>query len=198
MRPLPAGFFKGPADRVARSLLGTCLRSSLGQVVVEGVVVETEAYLGPQDPASHAAARIGRTQRNETMFGPPGRAYVYRSYGIHWCLNAVTGDEGHPAAVLIRALDPIAGKEEMLLRRGGRRPLCSGPGRLCEALGVTGELDGHPLSRSPLQLLEGWAVPEERITVSGRIGVSRAADWPLRFYLESNSEVSRGAHVQRP
>ena len=113
---------------MARELLGCYLRSTLGGVTVGGVVVETEAYVGPEDPASHAAAGIGKTKRNATMFGPPGRAYVYRSYGIHWCLNVVTGEVGMPAAVLIRALDPICGSEAMRLRRGGG--LLSVPGRV--------------------------------------------------------------------
>ncbi len=106
--------------------------------MAEGVIVETEAYVGPHDPASHAATRIGKTERNKTMFGPPGHAYVYRSYGIHWCLNVVTEEVGFPAAVLIRALDPIVGVEEMRERRGGTAPLCAGPGRLTQALGVSG------------------------------------------------------------
>jgi DNA-3-methyladenine glycosylase len=195
-RPLPSVFFQRDAEVVARKLLGTCLRSLLGQQVKEAVVVEAEAYVGPHDPASHASARIGRTRRNETMFGPPGCAYVYRSYGIHWCLNVVTGEPGFPAAVLIRALDPVRGEDDMLRNRSGRRPLCSGPGRLTQALGITGELDGHPLHRPPLQLLRGWPVPDELVAVSGRIGIREAATWPLRFYLRGHPEVSRGPRVQ--
>lgn len=190
--PIPVDFFRRDAGTVARELLGSRLRSSLGGTVVEGVVVETEAYVGPEDPASHGAAGIGQTRRNQSMFGPAGRAYVYRSHGIHWCLNVVTGEPGFPAAVLLRALDPIVGTGEMLLRRGGRRPLCAGPGRLAQALGVSGEMDGHSLAGPPLQLLRGWAVGEEAIAVSGRIGVAKAADWPLRFYLRGHPEVSRG------
>ena len=117
------------------------------------------------------------------MFGPAGLAYVYRSYGIHWCLNVVTGDVGFPAAVLIRGLELVVGSETALQRRGGREPICAGPGRLCQALGITGELDGHDLSTSPLQLFRGWEVPELAVAVSGRIGIRHAADWPLRFYL---------------
>lgn len=183
---------------MARNLLGTCFRSVIGNEVMEAVVVEAEAYVGPHDPASHAAARIGLTYRNRSMFGPPGRAYVYRSYGIHWCLNVVTGEPGFPAAVLVRALDPIRGEEKMLRNRGGRTPLCAGPGRLTQALGVTGDLDGHLLDRPPLQLLRGWPVPDGLVSVSGRIGVRQAADWPLRFYLRGNSEVSRGPHTSSP
>jgi DNA-3-methyladenine glycosylase len=189
---LPEDFFLQDAGMVARSLLGSCFRSSVDGKVVEGVVVETEAYVGPHDPASHGAARIGKTRWNRAMFGPPGRAYVYRSYGIHWCLNVVTGESGFPAAVLIRALDPIAGVGEMASRRGGMLPLCAGPGRLTQALGITGDLDGHPLADAPLQLLRGWPMGEESVAVSGRIGVGRAADWPLRFYLRGHPEVSRG------
>ena len=190
-RPFPDGFFLRDAAEVARNLLGSRIRSSLEGAMVEGVVVETEAYPGPHDAASHAAARIGKTLRNRSMFGPPGRAYVYRSYGIHWCLNVVTGKSGFPAAVLIRALDPTLGAEDMARRRSGRTPLCAGPGRLAQALGVTGDLDGHLLADPPLQLLPGWRVPRDLVAVSGRIGVAKAADWPLRFYLRGHPEVSR-------
>ena len=176
---------------MAQELLGCYLRSSVGGIVVEGVIVETEAYVGPHDPASHAAARIGKTKRNASMFGPSGHAYVYRSYGIHWCLNVVTDVVGFPAAVLIRALDPITGVDEIRERRGGRVPLCAGPGRLTEALGVSGELDGHSLREKPLKLLAGWQVPAVDVGVSGRIGVRHASDWPLRFYVREHPEVSR-------
>jgi DNA-3-methyladenine glycosylase len=154
-------------------------------------VVEVEAYVGPEDPASHAAAHIGKTKRNRTMFGPPGRAYVYKSYGLHWCLNAVTGPEGFPAAVLIRALAPILGESVMARRRSGRRPLSSGPGRLTEALAVTGAMDGHSLDSDPLRLFPGWAISDDRVGVSGRVGVRKAANWPLRFFLLGHPDVSR-------
>jgi DNA-3-methyladenine glycosylase len=190
--PLPDSFFLRDASAVARDLLGTCLRSTVGGIRVEGVVVETEAYLGPDDPASHAARRIGRTSRNETMYGPPGRAYVYRSYGIHWCLNVVTGAVGFPAAVLFRGLDPIRGIECVRVRRGGKEPLGAGPGRLGQGLGVTGALDGHSLKATPLELLRGWRVRDEAVGVSGRVGVGVAADWPLRFYLLDHPQVSPG------
>jgi len=113
---------------------------------------------------------------------------------VHWCLNIVTGEAGRPSAVLIRALDPILGLKHMAGRRRGRTPLCSGPGRLAQALGISGDLDGHDLTIPPLQLLDGWSPPDVAVVVSGRIGVSRAADWPLRFYLEGHPEVSRGPH----
>ena len=157
---------------------------------MEAVVVETEAYVGPHDPASHAAARIGRTKRNLAMFGPPGGAYIYRSYGIHWCLNVVTRDEGYPAAVLLRAADPLAGLDHMRRRRGGKEPPCSGPGRLAQALGVSGDLKGCSFCRGSLVLLEGWQIPDPIVGVSGRIGISRAKDWPLRFFVRGHPEVS--------
>jgi DNA-3-methyladenine glycosylase len=154
------------------------------------VIVETEAYLGPDDPASHAATRGGPTHRNRAMFGPPGRAYVYRSYGMHWCMNVVTGAEGVAEAVLLRGLDPIEGEPHMSLRRRGRAPLASGPGRLCEALGITGALYGHDLATTPLELIPGWRVPDRFVATSGRVGVNVAADWPLRFYVRGNPGVS--------
>lgn len=189
-RDLAPDELKRPADEVARSLLGLRLVSTVDGEPTSGIIVETEAYTGPDDPASHAARRIGRTSRNESMFGPAGRAYVYRSYGIHWCLNVVTADEGHPSAVLLRALEPREGRTVMVRRRDRPTDLCSGPGRLTQALGVTGTLDGHDLVREPLRLASGWRIPEDRIGVSGRIGISRATEAPLRFYVRSHSSVS--------
>jgi len=158
---------------------------------VAGVIVETEAYSGPDDPASHAATASGPTKRNRAMFGPPGYAYVYRSYGVHWCLNVVTGGEGEPGAVLIRGLDPLEGEDVIATRRGGRRPWTAGPGRLGMALGVTDALYGHDLRRPPLVLRAGWSVPDAAVGVSPRIGVSKAADWPHRFYVRGAPGVSR-------
>lgn len=176
---------------VARALLGTRLVATTDGVRTAGVIVETEAYRGPDDPASHAATRNGRTVRNAAMFGPAGRAYVYRIYGMHWCVNIVTGADGDPQAVLIRALDPLEGEEEMRRRRGGAPRLASGPGRLCQALGVTGALYGHDLRHPPLEVRSGWSIPDEQVGVSGRIGVRAAGDWPLRFFVRGNAAVSR-------
>ena len=178
---------------VARDLLGARLVSTVDGALTSGVIVEAEAYHGPDDPASHAATRGGRTTRNAAMFGPPGRAYVYRIYGMHWCVNVVTGTEGDPQAVLIRALDPLAGEEEMRRRRGGALGLASGPGRLCQALGITGALYGHDLTVPPLEVRAGWVVPDADVAVSGRIGVRAAADWPLRFFVRGNPGVSRSS-----
>ncbi len=156
-----------------------------------GVIVETEAYAGPGDPASHAATRKGRTERNRAMFGPPGRAYVYRSYGVHWCMNVVTGREGEAQAVLVRGVEPLEGEAVMSARRGGAKPLAAGPGRLCVALGITDALYGHDLRRPPLTLLAGWTVPDQSVGVSRRVGVSVAVDWPFRFFVRGSHGVSR-------
>ena len=156
-----------------------------------GAVVEVEAYTGPGDPASHAAARIGRTRRNASMFGPAGTAYVYLSYGLHCCLNVVTGPVGDPCAVLLRAVDPIEGLGIMAARRGREQDLASGPGRVGQAFGVTDALDMHDFSSAPLRLLPGWSIPPGSVDVSPRVGVSAAQDWPLRFFVRGNTSVSR-------
>lgn len=195
--PLPAAFYARPAELVARSLLGCTLVTVVDGKRTSGRIVETEAYLGPHDPASHAAERIGRTARNESMYGPPGIAYVYRSYGVHWCLNAVTDDPGFPAAVLIRALEPRQGIQVMRGRRQLRgvaltdRQLCSGPGRLTEALAITGALDGHMLDRPPLWVEQGEEVAAADVVCRPRIGITRAAEWPLRFCVRSSRWLSR-------
>ena len=152
---------------------------------VGGIIVETEAY-HPEDPASHSYA--GPTARNAAMFGPPGRAYVYRSYGIHWCLNVV-GRRGR--AVLIRALEPVAGLDRMAERRGlaDPRALCSGPGKLCQALAVTREHDGLPLDRPPFELHARTAPVE--LLVGPRIGITKAVDQPWRFGLKGSPFLSR-------
>jgi DNA-3-methyladenine glycosylase len=179
-RPLAAAAaidFAAPSHEVARALIGVTL-------LVDGVggrIVETEAY-DRDDPASHSFG--GPTLRNAAMFGPPGRAYVYRSYGIHWCLNFVCREEGHGAGVLIRALAPSMGLERMRERRGLEdvRLLCAGPGRVAQALGIDGSFNGKSLDRPPFVLLAAAddhpAVPVE---AGPRIGISRAADVPWRF-----------------
>ena len=188
--PLADGFFNRPARDVARALLGSRLISTIGGRHAYGVIVETEAYDGPTDPASHAATVTGVTKRNAVMFGPAGFSYVYRIYGVHWCMNVVTGPEGEAGAVLLRGLHAMEGLAVMRERRG-RAPLTTGPGRLCQALGVTGDLYGHDLRAEPLQLQAGWDVPDDLVRVSTRIGVRAAADWPYRFYVFGASGVSR-------
>ena len=125
------------------------------------------------------------------MFGPGGCAYVYLSYGVHWCMNVVTGLEGRAEAVLLRGIEPVEGIDIVVARRGGREPLAAGPGRLCEALAITGDLYGHRLNQEPLELVAGWQVPDSLVGVSGRIGVSAAAERPFRFYVLGSPGVSR-------
>jgi DNA-3-methyladenine glycosylase len=176
-------FFRRPAQEVARALIGvTLLVDDAG-----GIVVETEAY-DHEDPASHSFR--GRTSRNAAMFGPPGCAYVYRSYGVHWCLNMVCGTEPG-SAVLVRALQPAAGIAVMQERRGTTdiRKLCSGPGRLCQALGITAALDGHPLHRPPFAL-KGRA-SAVAISAGRRVGITKGADTPWRFGLAGSAFLSR-------
>ena len=180
-----------PVIDAARELLGCVLLSNIGGVRTAGVIVETEAYGGPDDPASHAATVHGPTPRNRVMFGPPGRAYVYRSYGMHWCMNVVTGPDGTAQAVLIRGVEPIDGEGAMVARRAGASPLAAGPGRLCAALGITDERYGHDLRHPPLQLLRGWEVPDDVVGVSPRIGIATAKDWPYRFFVRGSAGVSR-------
>ncbi len=169
---------------VAPELLGcTLLVGGVG-----GRIVEVEAY-DHEDPASHGYA--GLTERNRSMFGPPGCAYVYRSYGVHWCLNFVCEPEGTAAAVLVRALEPMRGLAVMRARRGLDEPrlLCSGPGRLCEALEVTREQDGRPLDKPPFELLP--RAEEAEVVTCPRVGIARAADLPWRHVLAGSKFLSR-------
>jgi DNA-3-methyladenine glycosylase len=155
---------------------------------VGGIIVETEAY-DREDPASHSFS--GPTPRNAVMFGPPGRAYVYLSYGIHWCLNFVCREKGHGAGVLIRALEPAAGIPLMIERRrqSDLRALCSGPGRLGEALGITHALNGRRIDRPPFRLKA--AATEAQVVCGPRIGISKAVDQPWRFGLAGSRYLSR-------
>lgn len=187
---MQAKFYARPTEAVARGLLGQILVSDVGgrRRQTAGRIVEVEAYIGPQDPACHAYGHR-RTARTEPLYGPPGTAYVYFTYGMHWCLNAVTELPDYPAAVLIRALEPIAGVATMRRRRG-KEPLCSGPARLCEALGVTGKLNGVSLQHGLLRIVEGKKPKPGDIVTGPRIGITQAADWPLRFYLKDSPWVS--------
>ncbi len=185
MKTVLAGIdFAAPAHEVARQLIGVT-------VLVDGVggrIVETEAY-DRDDPASHAFS--GPTERNQAMFGVPAHAYVYRSYGIHWCLNFVCRDLGHGAGVLIRALEPVSGIATMQARRDMHDlgQLCSGPGKLCQALGVTRACNGLSLAAPPFELVAADA-PVALVT-GPRIGISRAMEVPWRFGLAGSRFVSR-------
>jgi len=181
--PLPAGFYDRDPAVVARELLGAVIRHEDELGAVSGRIVETEAYLGPHDPASHSV--VGRTARTRHMFGPPGVAYVYFVYGMHWCVNAVTREEGYGSAVLIRALEPLEGIERMRARRPKARrdaQLCDGPAKLCAALGIDRRFDGAVLTGgSALTIHAGTPVPDERVVVGPRVGITKAVEWPLRF-----------------
>jgi DNA-3-methyladenine glycosylase len=203
---LPRSFFEAPVVQVARSLLGCALIAQGPDGTIAGLIVETEAYAGPEDRASHA--RAGRTSRTAPMFGPAGCAYVYLVYGMHWCLNVVTGGSGQAAAVLLRAVEPRAGITLMRARRGlpvgsHDRLLCAGPARLCQAFGVDRSLDGHDLTR-PGSLWIG--VPEDgrpptararrpAVLVGPRVGVEHAgrpwSERPWRFGLRGSPWLSR-------
>ena len=179
----PADFLRD-APEMARMLIGAVL-------LVDGVggrIVETEAY-DREDPASHSHS--GPTPRNQAMFGPPGRAYVYRSYGIHWCLNFVCREEGHGAGVLIRAIEPLAGLATMCERRGLHEPklLCSGPGRVGQALGIEHGMNGHRLDQRPFSVHA--ADRDYDVVVGPRIGITKAADVPWRFGMAGSKFVSR-------
>ncbi len=181
--PLPGSFYDRDPELVARALLGSVLRMVDDQGAISGHIVETEAYLGPHDPACHAVTR--RTARTWHLFGAPGIAYVYFIYGMHWCVNAVTQEEGVGSAVLVRALAPLEGVERMRTRRPKAkhdRDLCNGPGKLCAALGIDRLHDGAPLTgTASLTIHAGVKVPVDQILVGPRVGISKAVDWPLRF-----------------
>jgi len=181
---LQRDFFARSSHEVAPDLIGVTL-------LVDGVggpIVEVEAY-DQDDPASHSFN--GRTSRNAVMFGPAGYAYVYRSYGIHWCLNFVCAEPGRAEAVLIRALQPANGLDTMRQRRGvdAERALCSGPGKLCQALAVTGAHDGLPLDEPPFELLARTQTPA--IATGTRIGLTKAAERPWRYGLAGSPYLSR-------
>ena len=189
---LPVSFFERPADVVARELLGATVTSTFDGSRTAGRIVETEAYLGYVDPASHGC-RHRRHARNEALFGPAGTWYVYLSYGMHWCANLVCGIPGEASAVLLRALEPVDGLAIMRARRGGvaDRQLCSGPGKLCQALGITRDQDGSAMRRSGVLVRSRGGGSATAILATPRIGITKAVDWPLRFVIAGSPWVSR-------
>jgi DNA-3-methyladenine glycosylase len=198
LRPLPLSFYRRPAEEVARDLLGRWLVRELAGERLVLRLIETEAYLGTPDRASHAW-NGRRTPRNESLYLPGGYAYVYFIYGMHFCLNAVTGEADIGSAVLLRAGEPVEGEERMRENRGWSRPprpgdLAGGPGKLCQALAIGRELDGVLLDRPPLWIARGEPVEPAEVVAGPRIGVDyagEAAQWPLRFAVRGNRHVSK-------
>lgn len=189
--PLPRAFYRRPAPLVARDLLGCVLVSRRGRALTAGRIVETEAYLGPEDAASHAAFRPGS---HALFYGDGGVAYVFLNYGTHHCLNAITGPAGTPGCVLIRALEPLEGRAAMARRRGvapEARRLASGPGNLTRALGISLRDNGAELTRPPLTIEPAPAPRRFRVATGPRIGITRAVELPLRFWIAGHPGVSR-------
>src|SRR4051812_8737810 len=189
---LSRDFYARETEIVARELLGCVLECHADDGIASGRIVETEAYVGEHDLACHAAA--GRTRRTEPLYGPPGIAYVYFIYGVHWCFNAVTRAEGLPSAVLIRAVEPMTGVALMRRRRGAAKrdvDLTNGPGKLCAALAIDARHNALPLDRAPLVIRRGDPVADADVLVTPRIGISQSADWPLRWIVAGNPYVSR-------
>jgi DNA-3-methyladenine glycosylase len=188
---LPRSFFQQDTNIAARCLLGARLVRILDGQRISGLIVEVEAYNGEQDLACHA--RVGRTSRNAVMYGPPGHAYIYFTYGMHWCLNAVTREEGFPAAILLRAIHPLEGLEHIARHRPGRPPAewCNGPAKLCQALRLDGSLNGCDLcdEHGPLFIEMGAQVSGGMIRTSARIGIGSVPEpWrskPWRYFLKN-------------
>lgn len=190
-------FLSGPPDTAARRLLGCHLIRKIEDQILVGRIVETEAY-HQSDAASHS--HKGRTARTEVMFGAPGFLYVYFIYGMHYCCNVVTGPAGEGSAVLIRALEPLEGQATMNQNRPGRGvskhrasavvDLTNGPAKLCQALGIDTQCNGHNLRHEPLRLVIQPALKPEQFVQTTRIGISRAIDLPWRFYIKDNCYVS--------
>lgn len=199
LRPLPPEFYLQPTTEVARELLGCLLVHRTPEATMVGRLVETEAYLADEDPGCHAAR--GRTARNEPMFGPPGTIYVYRIYGMHLCMNLVTGPEGIAEAVLLRAAEPLAGIEEMRQRRGRHalKDLCSGPAKLVQAFGVGLEHNRRAITREPLFVAAAPEPPGE-VTVTTRIGLGAGCgeELMLRYLIADDPWVSRPPRADAP
>ena len=193
-KPLPRSFYLRPTLQVARSLLGKYIVRKFNRKVLVGKIVEVEAYVGPKDPASHAY--IGMTERNKVMFGDGGHAYVYFTYGMHYCFNVVTERAGYPAAVLIRAVEPIEGINVMRMNRGfteldrDERNLTNGPAKFCETFGIRREMNGTDLTRDELFLTKGKDIPRSKIGSSKRVGIRNGKEKNWRFFVKGNKFVS--------
>lgn len=202
MKVLPESFYKQDTLTAARQLLGKILVHHINGAVLAGMIVETEAYIGPFDKAAHSYNNR-RTERNQVMYGPPGFAYVYHIYGIHYCMNVVTGDKNKPEAVLIRALQPVEGMNIMAKNRFAKEydnldkrsilGLTNGPGKLCKALGINKSNNGDDLCKSSLLICEGTNHEGFQIESSARINIGyaeEAIDYPWRFFIKHNPYVS--------
>ena len=195
MKPLPRSFYDRPTLTVARELLGCLLIYHVNGTQISGRIVETEGYVGAEDMACHA--RRGQTPANAMMFGPPGHAYIYFTYGIHWLLNAVTEPEGRGCAVLLRAIDPQTGLDSIAANRTGRPPKewTSGPAKLTRALGIDGSLNGVDLTHGDLVIAPGEAIADRHISTGPRIGIDSVPEpWrskPWRFWISDNPHVSK-------
>ncbi|MGI6554773.1 MAG: DNA-3-methyladenine glycosylase [Bacillota bacterium] len=188
---LPYSFYIQDTTTVAKNLLGKIMVFEGNEGLVSGKVVETEAYLGINDPSCHSAR--GKNRRNAVMFGPSGHAYIYLIYGMYLCFNVTSGPEGSPEAVLIRALEPLEGIDIMCKNRGQDSiyNLCSGPGKLVQALGIDMSLNGISVVEGRVKFLEQPSPEPFCIVQTTRIGISKAADWPLRFYIKGSKFVSK-------
>ncbi len=198
---LSPAYYDRDTEQVARDLLGAILVCESPAGLTAGRIVETEAYLGEHDEACHAV--VGQTRRTGPLYGEPGLAYVYLIYGMHRCFNAVTRAPGLPSAVLVRALEPLEGVELMRARRPAARrdrDLCNGPGKLCAALGIGADHNRVPLDAPPLTIHQGSSVADDAVDVTPRIGITRAADWMLRYLVRESEHVSRtpAGFVRRP
>jgi DNA-3-methyladenine glycosylase len=188
-KPNSWAFLNGLANEVAPRLLGCVLERELDGRILQARIVETEAY-DQTDVASHSYK--GQTPRTKVMFGHPGHLYVYFTYGMHYCCNVVVGPEGHGSAVLIRAVEPLEGENVMLSRRGrSGHELTNGPAKLCQALDIDKNLNGHDLRRKPLKLLVDSIKPDEQAVQTTRIGISEGKELPWRFYIQGNPFVSK-------
>lgn len=190
MKPITKSFFKKNTLEIARALLNCYIVNNAKEGETMGKIVETEAYLS-NDPASHSFN--GKTKRNSTMFGQPGKAYVYFTYGMHHCFNVVTREEGVGEAVLIRALEPISGIELMKKRRktNNIKNLCSGPAKLVQAMGIEKKHNGLDIIEGKLRICMGKPIEDNNIIQTKRIGISKGADLPYRFYIKDNAFVSK-------
>jgi DNA-3-methyladenine glycosylase len=192
---IPRSFFRHPTLQTARALLGMRLVKLEDRRRLSGIIVETEAYIGRDDLGCHAS-RGGFTPRNAMMFGPPGRAYIYFTYGMHWMLNLVTEEQDFPAAVLVRAMIPAEGRGVMRRRRSGHEPIAGGPAMLCQALRIDSHWNGHDLceKKSQLFLERAFSIPEEGVTTGPRVGLYTVPEpWksiPWRFRVHADATAS--------